>query len=456
MSSGLLARGTAVGPDLRTGHSSSGQTTGDVAVVGLGYVGLACCLSAVASGLDTRGVDVSTDRLSAIARGAVDLGDPDLRTLADALESGRMAVTDDAAVLDTASAVLICVPTPIDSNHVPDLTALHAACAAVVAHARRGQVLVLSSTSYVGTTRDLLAGPLSDRGLSVGDDVFVAYSPERVDPANFDYPQRRVPRVVGGVTPECTRRAAALLERLSESVHPVGSPEAAELTKLFENGFRAVNIALANELTDICAALGLEPREVLDAAATKPYGYMPFEPGPGVGGHCIPVDPHYLLWQLRACAVFPEVISTAMTAIAGRPARMVERIAAGLAETGVLLRGAKILIVGAAYKPGVRDVRGAPAAEIIQSLLDRGAHCSLHDSLVPQLVLPSGEIIDSIELPDLGVYDAVVLLTVHPGFDYGALDAGKRVFDCTYRSPSLLTRPGLVCGAGTGRHGGAS
>lgn len=404
-----------------------------VAVVGLGYVGLPTCLTLAASGARVVGIDVCRARLDAIAATDVDLAPAERSALRDTLREGRLELSDDLAALQAGvDAVVVCVPTPVDDQLVPDLTPLVAACEAVTTNARPGQVLVLSSTSYVGTTRDLLVKPLEARGLTVGSDVFVAFSPERIDPGSH-VPQREVPRVVGGVTAACGIKAAAVLSHVSHRVHQVGSPEAAELAKLFENTFRAVNIALANELADIAAPYGLDPAEVIGAASTKPYGFMAFKPGPGVGGHCIPVDPHYLLWKVRSLGVHPPVISEAMTSLAIRPGRMVERLAEDLSDAGVVVRGAKLMFVGVAYKPGVGDTRCSPAAAMIGRLVDRGAHVSVFDPLAASVQLPDGTVLTADADPaDVAIYDCVVVHTVHPGVDYSWLHDARRVFDLTF------------------------
>ena len=270
---------------------------GSVVVLGLGYVGLptACALAGRRS--QVLGVDVSPVRLREIADGDVDLPEPERDRLRGELADGSLRLTGDPAVLDEADAVVVCVPTPVDGDREPDLSALRAACETVVAHARPGQTIILTSTTFVGTTRELLVEPLRQRGLEVGREVHVAFSPERIDPGNLDHVQRETPRIVGGVSPECSARAGRVIGDLTDSVYLVNSPEAAELTKLYENIFRAVNLALANEMADVCGAFGLDPIEVTIAAGTKPYGFLGSFPGPGVGGHCIPCDPHYLLWQ---------------------------------------------------------------------------------------------------------------------------------------------------------------
>ena len=271
----------------------------DVAIVGLGYVGLPTALALHAAGASVLGIDVSDHRLAAIRNGEADLLPSDRERLALAMNADDFAITGDSLQLSNAAAVIVCVPTPIDQHHTPDLTILRSACSMVVNAAVPGQLLVLTSTTYAGCTRDLLVMPLEEGGLIVGEQINVAFSPERIDPGNDRFAHEDVPRVVGGATEACLAAAQTLLGRYARRVHPVGSLEAAEMTKLLENTFRAVNIALANEFAEACLALDIPVMDVIEAAATKPYGFMPFYPGPGVGGHCIPCDPHYLLWQLR-------------------------------------------------------------------------------------------------------------------------------------------------------------
>ncbi|BCJ31568.1 nucleotide sugar dehydrogenase [Actinocatenispora sera] len=404
-----------------------------VGVVGLGYVGLPTALGLYARGVPAIGVDVSAERLAAIRTGTVDLPDDDRSALATALDAGGLRLTDDPALLSDVDAVVVCVPTPVDRHRVPDTAALRAACTAVVEHARAGQTIVLTSTSYVGTTREMLIEPLQRRGLRVGVDVCVAFSPERIDPGVPAHRQRETPRLVGGETPRCSERAARLIGYLTDAVYAVSTPEAAELAKLYENVYRAVNLALANEIADICGHLALDPIEVTTAAATKPYGFLACFPGPGVGGHCIPCDPHYLLWQLRTAAHPAPLIEQAMTAIAGRPRRVVARAVELLADTGGSLRGARILVVGVSYKPGVRDLRGSSALDILAELARRGAEVHYHDPLVPDCTLPDGTRLLTETDPQGTDWDLVLIHTVHPGVEYGWAAGCPRVLDATYR-----------------------
>ncbi len=417
----------------------------DVAIVGLGYVGLPTALSLVERGYPVWGLDTSVARLGRIQAGTVDLLEDDHRRLSESLSGGRLRLGNDPGMVGAADVVVICVPTPIDEHRLPDLSMLRGACASVVEQAREGQLIILTSTTYAGTTRDLLVEPLQARGLVVGEDVFVAFSPERVDPGIAAHAQHQVPRVVGGVTPACSERAARLLGDVASNIHVVSSPEAAELTKLFENTFRAVNISLANEFASACAELGADVGEILDAAATKPYGFMKFTPGPGVGGHCIPCDPHYLLWQLRKHRVRMPTVESAMASIDARPLEVVERVRELLAEQGVAPSRARVLVVGATYKPDVEDVRESPALEIMTRLMSLGIDVSLADVMVKKVALDNGITVVSEPLAQLDPagYDVVLLHTRHAREDLGALSQARVVLDATY-SADPQTLPGRV------------
>jgi nucleotide sugar dehydrogenase len=413
-------------PDFATGRPI-------VAVVGLGYVGLPTALSIASATFGVVGIDVSRRRIELIREGRVGLLPADHPRLVEALESFCLRLTDDPSALREATAVLICVPTPVDDHLVPDLSYLKSACATVVEHARSGQTIILTSTTCVGTTRELLVDPLIARGFTPGKDVFVAFSPERIDPGNADRAQGSIARVVGGATPRCTLRTLAVLGQMTREVHTVRSLEAAEFTKLYENTFRAVNIAFANEMAEMSRELGLDVIEIIDAASTKPYGFMPFYPGPGAGGHCIPCDPHYLLWQMRAQRHQSRLIEEAMSGLAARPGRVVQRAIEILAERGGGILGAKILVVGVSYKPGVEDVRGSPAVEVIQTLRSRGADVQYHDPLVPSLLLRDGTLLRSVAKPEAGGLSLAIVHVLHPGSDAGWLERCPSVLDATYR-----------------------
>lgn len=405
-----------------------------VGVVGLGYVGLPTAMSIAESGVCVVGCDISESRIAAIKALRVDLLADKLQRLGPLLHSQLLTLTTEAVGLAGVDTVLICVPTPVDSHLVPDLTALREACAMVVSAARAGQTIVLTSTTYVGCTQELLVEPLQQRGFVIGRDVFVAFSPERIDPGSASHVPERTPRVLGGVTGACSERAARTLSRSAASLHRVSSPEAAELTKLLENTFRAVNIALANEFASLATHFGLNVMEVIDAASTKPYGFMAFRPGPGVGGHCIPCDPHYLLWQLKAARLPAPVTEAAMASIAARPLAVVARAQELLAARGRPLRGSRVLLVGVAYKPAVADVRESPALAIIEELHRCGAEVAFTDVMVEKLWTSAGPL-DCTPDPHRQEWDLVVVHTVHPAADHSWLSEVPNLLDASYGLP---------------------
>jgi UDP-N-acetyl-D-glucosamine dehydrogenase len=417
------------------GGEEPGPGTGpwSVAIVGLGYVGLPTALALHGRCPRIIGIDVSQPRLDEITERRADLADPDRRRLDAALDDGTFEMTADPAAMAAADAVIVCVPTPVDADYVPDLAALSGACASVVTHARSGQTIILTSTTYAGTTRELLAEPLEKRGLHVGSDVFVAFSPERIDPGNPDHLQRETPRVVGGITAECANRAAWVIGQLTDAVYLVSSPEAAEATKLYENIFRAVSLALANEFADACGTLGLDPIEITLAAGTKPYGFLGAFPGPGVGGHCIPCDPHYLLWQLGKRDRSSPLIEQAMKSISLRPERVIERAGEVLAGSGRSLAGARVIVVGVSYKAGVQDLRESPAIPLLAGLIRAGAQAGYYDPLLPQITLPGGQVLRSQDAPRGTDWDLAVIHTVHPGIDYSWAQDCPQVLDATYQ-----------------------
>ncbi|HEX5115365.1 MAG TPA: nucleotide sugar dehydrogenase [Pseudonocardiaceae bacterium] len=404
-----------------------------VAIVGLGYVGLPTALALHGRCPRIIGLDNSPVRLREIDERRADLGGPDHERLVAALADGTLELTTDPAFLGAADAVIVCVPTPVDGDHLPDLTALRKACDTVVEHARPGQTLILTSTSFVGTTREMLIDPLDARGLRTGTDVFVGFSPERIDPGNPDHVQRDTPRVVGGATPECGAKVAEVIGRLTDLVYLVSSPEAAEATKLYENVFRAVNLALANEFADACGSLGLDPVEVTVAAGTKPYGFLGSLPGPGVGGHCIPCDPYYLLWQLTGKGPGTPLIEQAMRSIHTRPNRVVDRAMDVLAADDLPATGARVLVLGVSYKAGVRDLRESSALPLIEGLRAIGADVAYHDPLVPDVALADGTRLHSVAEPRGADWDLVVVHTVHPGEDSRWAADCPRVLDATYQ-----------------------
>jgi len=412
-----------------------------VAVVGLGYVGLPTAVALRNAGARVIGIDSSSTRLQAIASGRAELLACEQEDLARHLGEEAFTLTSSPDAIAMADLVLICVPTPVDEQRRPEPALVQAACASVVAHARAGQTLVLTSTTYVGSTREMLIEPLAERGLVAGEDIHVAFAPERIDPGVLGHEQLKTPRVIGAVSESCFRRAAALLRHTCRELHRVSSPEAAEMVKLQENTFRAVNIALAFELGEACRTFGLDPIEVTEAAATKPYGFMAHYPSAGIGGHCIGVDPYYLMHPLREQGRPATLVEEAMRKVAGRPRHIVWRAHEELVARGMRLVDARVLVIGASYKPGVADSREAPAREIIARLLEEGANVDYHDPLVPEISI-GGTLLRSVD-PDprrdasgFGPedYDLALVVTVHPGHDYGWMLRCHTVLDCTYRT----------------------
>jgi UDP-N-acetyl-D-glucosamine dehydrogenase len=388
-----------------------------VGIVGLGYVGLPLAVAFAEAGANVVGVDIDAARIAALSDGRSPIEDiPDARLQA-VLE--RCAFTTRFVELHDADAVLICVPTPLTRNREPDLGPLLASASALSGVIRRGQVVVLESTTFPGTTRDHLVPLLEESGLRAGGDFALAFSPERVDPGRTDYTIRTTPKVVGGLTSACTERAAEVYERICDHVVPVSTPEVAELSKLLENIFRSVNIALVNELAILADRMGIDIWEVVDAAATKPFGFMRFEPGPGMGGHCLPVDPFYLAWKAREYDLSTEFVEVAGKVNQHMPYFCLEKIVRSLNDAGKPVQGSRILILGVSYKAGVGDVRESPALKIIELLRRRGADVRYHDPHVPVLEehalrsMGLDEALDDVEL--------AVIVTAHPGVDHGRI-----------------------------------
>lgn len=417
-----------------TRDASPGQAL--VAVVGLAHAGLPSAITLRRAGFRIVGIDTSSARLGDIRGGRIELpGD-----LRGEVDTEDFLLTDAIEEVAEADVVLICTPTMVDPQRRPSPELLRRTCASVVEHARVGQTLVLTSTGSVGTTRELLVKPLNERGLCVGEDVFVAFSADRVDPGVPDHEQLHTPRVIGAVTETCFRNASEVLGHTCESLHRVSSPEAAEMVKLYESTFRAVNIALAFEVADACRSHGLDPIEVTDGAGTKPFGFVAHYPSAGVGGHGVGVDPYYLLQPLRDQGRPATLAEEAMRSIDSRPRRVAMRAHELLQRSGRALRDVRVLVVGASYKPGVADSFETPAAPIISWLQEEGVRVDFHDPLVAELRV-DGEAMRCID-PDprrdasgFGPedYDLTILVAVQPGYDYGWLERCPEVLDCTYR-----------------------
>jgi UDP-N-acetyl-D-glucosamine dehydrogenase len=369
------------------------------------------------AGVSVVGVDVDPQKVAALSDGRSYIEDVSDARLAGALERCRFSTRADD--LSACDAILICVPTPLSANREPELGPVLSAAQAIARVLRAGQLVVLESTTFPGTTRDYLVPLLEESGLSAGTDFSLAFSPERVDPGRTDYTIRTTPKIVGGLTEVCTERASAVYERICDRVVRVSTPETAELAKLLENIFRTVNIALVNELSMLTDRMGIDIWEVIDAASTKPFGFMRFEPGPGMGGHCLPVDPFYLTWRAREYDFATEFIELAGKVNAQMPYFCVEQIERALNEASKPVRGSKILLLGVAYKPGVGDLRGSPALAIINLLRARGADVRYHDPYVSELTsfgLRSMNVAEALE--DV---DVAAIVTAHPGVDHDAV-----------------------------------
>jgi UDP-N-acetyl-D-glucosamine dehydrogenase len=386
----------------------------NVGIIGLGYVGLPLAVAFAEAGDTVIALDVDPIKVSAVAAGEPYIEDIPSDRLGAALP--RIRATYRYADLAKADAVLICVPTPLNDNREPDLGALDAAAKSLAQVLQPGQLIVLESTTYPGTTRERLMPMLEASGLRVGPDFNLAFSPERVDPGRTDYTLRTTPKVIGGITPACLDRVDELYSRVCDHTVRVSTPEAAELTKLLENIFRSVNIALVNEMAMLAERMGIDIWEVVDAASTKPYGFMRFEPGPGMGGHCLPVDPFYLTWRARKFHMSTEFIELAGKINQYMPYHCAERIEWALNDADKPVKGSRILILGASYKGGSGDIRESPALRIIEVLQSRGGIVSYHDDFVPSLPAFG---LENVPLDEAAAEaDAVVLVTAHPGVDY--------------------------------------
>ena len=396
----------------------------NVGIVGLGYVGLPLAVAFAEAGDDVIALDLDPIKVSSVKAGESYIEDISSERLRDVLP--KIRATYRYADLAKADAVIICVPTPLTDNREPDLGPLEAAGKSLAQVLQPGQLIVLESTTYPGTTRELLKPLLESTGLRVGPDINLAFSPERVDPGRTDYTLRTTPKVIGGITPACLERVDDLYRRVCDTTVRVSTPEAAELAKLLENIFRSVNIALVNEMAMLAERMGIDVWEVVDAAATKPYGFMRFEPGPGMGGHCLPVDPFYLTWRARQFHMSTEFIELAGKINQAMPYHCAERIEWALNDVAKPVKDSRILILGASYKGGVGDIRESPALRIIEVLAGRGGIVSYHDAYVPSLPTFG---LESVPLDEaVAEADVVVLVTAHPDLDYASVAARSALF----------------------------
>lgn len=402
-----------------------------VAVIGLGYVGLPLAVAFADAGYRVLGFDVDRTKVERLRDGESYVLDVPSEAIAEHARAKRFEATDNPDRLADADTLHLCVPTPLNKTGDPDVSYLIEATDTIVRRLRAGQLVVLESTTYPGTTRELLLPRLEATGLSVGRELFLVFSPERVDPGNRTYDVKNTPKVIGGITARCTEVGRRLFSRVVSEVVPVGSTEAAELTKLLENTFRSVNIALVNEMAIVCDRLGVDVWEVIDAAATKPFGFMKFVPGPGLGGHCIPIDPHYLAWKMRTLHYKTRFVELASEVNSEMPTFWVEKIVDALNRQGKAANGARVLLLGVAYKPDIDDTRESPALDILRLLEAKGAVVEYHDPHVP--TLREGErTLDSVEwtAARLAAADVVVIVTDHAAVDYDLLArSGRAVVD---------------------------
>ena len=416
-------------------------------VVGVGYAGLPVAVALARSGFRTTALDRDPSRVAALTEGRSYIADVPSDAVAAAVRSGNLSASEDPSVLAQAGAVIVCVPTPLGKTRDPDIHHVLEATDAIARHQHDGMLVVLESTSYPGTTRELVVPRLTRGRYRLGDTVFVAFSPERIDPGNATYRLENTPKVVGGACPASLRVALALYETFVERLVPVSSPEVAETSKLLENTFRAVNIALVNELALMSAELGVDAREVIEAAATKPFGFMPFEPGPGLGGHCVPVDPLYLSWRMRRVEERARFVELADAVNRSMPAHVVGRVVDALNERSRPLRGARILVYGVAYKPNIADTRESPGIEILGLLARRGAEVLYMDPFVPTLRTQDLDL-ESVSVEgDFSGWDAVVVATDHSALDRERLvREASLVIDARGALRGLASRPGTVYG----------
>ncbi len=420
--------------------------TACIGVIGLGYVGLPLALEFANAGFRVIGYDVSEGVARALMAGKSHIQDVSSAELARLVKAGRFEATAVESRIQEMDAVSIAVPTPLAKTRDPDMSYVLAVADAIGRHCRPGIVIILESTTYPGTTRELMQPKLEAAGLTVGKDVFLAFSPERVDPGNLTWNTKNTPKVVGGITPACTEIASALYATCLDSIVPVSSTETAELVKLLENTFRSVNIGLVNEMAIVCDKLGVDIWEVIDAAATKPFGFMKFTPGPGIGGHCIPLDPHYLAWKMRTLNYKTRFIDLASEINSEMPAVVVRKVAQALNEEKKAVNGSRILVLGVAYKKNIDDMRESPALDVIRLLEAQGAVVFYHDPHVARF-RDDGHDHESVDLTDkeISAADAVVIVTDHSAVDYQrVVDLGQVIVDTRNATARLKKGKGRI------------
>ncbi|MBN1963483.1 MAG: nucleotide sugar dehydrogenase [Anaerolineae bacterium] len=421
--------------------------TATVGVIGLGYVGLPLAVEFAAAGYHVVGVDPVVDKVEMLNQGRSYIPDVPTERLAPLVKAGLLKAYTEYDVLAEADTALITVPTPLRKTKDPDMSFIYAATDSLAPHMHKDMIVVLESTTYPGTTDEILVPRLSSGvGLTVGEDVFIAFSPERVDPGNPVYQTRNTPKVVGGVTPACVEVAVALYRHAVDTVVPVSSPRTAEMVKLLENTFRSVNIGLVNEMAIMCDKLGVDVWEVIEAAKTKPFGFMAFYPGPGLGGHCIPIDPLYLSWKLKALNYTARFIELASEINTNMPYYVINKVMDALNEQSKALKGSKVVVLGVAYKRDIDDVRESPALDILHLLAEKGAEASYHDPYVPSIRIEGGRMYSQpLNEAWLKAADIVVIVTDHSDFDYDwIVENSKLVVDTRNATKAAGSNPKVV------------
>ena len=422
-----------------------------IAVIGLGYVGLPLAVEQAKTGFNVIGIDRKADRVTMVNRGENYIPDVLIDDLAEVVSGGKLTATQDFSVIEEVDVLMICVPTPLDKNKQPDTSYIEAVVERSLPHLHPGKLVVLESTTYPGTTEEVILPRIESRGLEVGKDIFLAFSPERVDPGNPRYKTKNTPKVVGGVTPACTEVAKALYAQVIDGeVFAASSPRVAEMTKLLENVFRIVNISLVNELALLCEKMGIDIWEVIEAAKTKPFGFMPFYPGPGLGGHCIPLDPFYLSWKAKEYDFTTRFIELAGQVSDAMPYYVAHRALELLNTRGKPLKGANVLLVGMAYKRDVDDLRQSPAVKVARLLVQQGATLSYHDPYITQID-QGGLALQSMPLTAelLAAQDVVIITTDHSNVDYRlVVEHAPLVFDTRNATQGIVSSKVVRLGVG--------
>jgi UDP-N-acetyl-D-glucosamine dehydrogenase len=420
------------------------ERTARVGIIGLGYVGLPLAVEFAAAGFTVTGIDVQESKTADINAGKSYIQDVPEASVASLVKAGKLNATSDFSVISELDTLNICVPTPLRKTKDPDMSYIVSACAEIAKYIRPGTLITLESTTYPGTTDELVLSHIQAKGLTVGKDFFLCFSPERVDPGNERFQTKNIPKVVGGITPECTHMGSVFYSQALETVVPVSSTRVAEMVKLLENTFRMINIGLVNEMALMCDRMGIDVWEVIEAAATKPFGFMPFYPGPGLGGHCIPIDPFYLSWKTKQSGIEARFIELAGYINGQMPHFVVEKIQNALNDVEKPLRGSNVHIVGVAYKRDIDDVRESPALDIIHLLTSRGTKVTYSDPHVPSIRL-DGHNLTHIPLEDgIAQADCVVIVTNHSTFDYGQIVAKSKLIVDTRNALKKFSSANIV------------